>query len=233
MLSPTAPSHGRCNQTDRRSRSRRTTCHSPELVAARGAAAAVPILWSQPLVAARRRFVNEEPFDAKHAFTRYLSQLPESSSFGSSEAVRRHWKGACDHCTSCAVVGASGTLLKHEHGTLIDSHAVVLRPNWLKLKGYKQHTGTRTTLNIIFALENMVDQFIKSQRRLAAAQRAVGLVTPSSKRSLNSMLRYLGRMKYNKTHGLHKPRADDAPLFLLSDAMWMRATNHLCARTLR
>eukprot|EP00966_Prymnesium_polylepis_P132226 3057662-Prymnesium_polylepis.2 len=162
-----------------------------------------------------------------------MSLLPESASFTGSEAVRRRWKGACDRpaCASCAVVGASGTLLKHKHGEFIDGHHVVLRPNWLKIKGYEQHTGRRTTLNIIFALENMVDQFIRAQRKLPVARRALGLVTPSSKRSLNSHFRYLGRIKYNTTHGLHRSQPDDSPLFLLADNLWMLATNHLCDAT--
>ena len=226
-----APTHGRCNSTDKRARSRRATCRSPDLSAAR--VAATPILWSQAAVQSQTKFVNENPFDARPAFARYLAQLPETGSFSGSKMVRRHWNGACDKpaCASCAVVGASGTLLKRKDGEFIDSHSVVLRPNWLKIKGYERHTGQRTTLNIIFALENMVDQFIRAQRKLPRVRRAIGLVTPSSKRSLNSHFRYLGRIKTNTTHGLHKPLHDDAPLFLLSDSMWMLATNLLCDAT--
>ena len=39
--------------------------------------------------------------------------------------------------------------------------------------------------------------------------------TPSSKRP--QLLRYLGRLKTNVSHALHRPRAGDAPLYLLSD----------------
>ena len=122
-------------------------------------------------------------------------------------------------------------VLSHTHGELIDNHSVVLRANWLKLDGYARHVGRRTTLNVIFALENMLDQFVRSQRRHPPASRAIGLATPSSKRSLNSYLRYLGRLKTNASHALHRPRADDAPLYLLSDEMWAEATNQLCNAT--
>lgn len=98
-------------------------------------------------------------------------------------------------------------------------------------QGYTQHVGTRTTLNVIFALENMLDQFVRSQRKLPAGRRAIGLATPSSKRALNSYFRYLGRLKTNASHALHRPRPDDAPLLLLADDLWLQATNHLCAAT--
>ena len=132
-------------------------------------------------------------------------------------------------CPSCAAVGASGTLLSHEHGGLIDNHSVVLRAIGSSSR-VQPARDSRTTLNVIFALENMLDQFVRSQR-LPAAHRAIGLATPSSKRSLNSYLRYLGRLKTNVGPALHRPQAGDAPLYLLSDEMWAEATAQLCLAT--
>ena len=182
----------------------------------------VPILWSAPLaLRPNATFENERPFAARH-FHRYLSQLPAHSGLG---AV-----GGCDACGSCAVVGASGSVLRHRHGTDIDSHELVLRPNWLKLKGYEEHVGRRTSLNVIFALENMLDQFLRAQRKLPPAARAIGLATPSSPRGINSYFRYLGRKKYNLSHpGV--AGGGGQPLYLLSDALWRRATAELCAAT--
>ena len=168
----------------------------------------VPVLWSRELLETRQNsstFQNEKPFAVRH-FQRYLPLLPERSGMSSV--------GGCEACTSCAVVGASGSLLRAQHGSAIDSHAVVLRPNWLKLSGYEAHVGRRTTYNVsfslavpvtlciqpatlciqvIFALENMLDQFLRSQRKLPPSQRAIGLATPSSPRGMNSYFRYLGR----------------------------------------
>ena len=228
-----SPAAAVCEASDIKTRKRQSTCRLPGVTAARAATAAPALLWSRESVRSRARFENEEPFNATRAFGRYWAQLPQTGSFSGSAAVRRHWAHPCDtpRCRSCAAVGASGTLLSHRHGALIDNHTVVLRANWLKIGGYEAHVGTRTTLNVLFALENMLDQFLRSQRKRPAGRRAIGLATPSSKRSLNSYLRYLGRLKANATHSLHRPKADDAPLYLLSDELWLHATAQLCAAT--
>ena len=186
----------------------------------------LPVLWSRDLASRpNATFSNERPFPVS-AFRRYMSMLPEHS------AVSGNWRGACDDCASCAVVGASGSLLSHEHGALIDAHTVVLRPNWLKIKGYEVHVGRRTTLNVIFALENMLDQFIKAQRRQPPEARAIGLATPSSPRGINSFFRYIGRRQLNASHPISgRARHTDQPLFLLSDRLWERAVAHLCVAT--
>jgi len=117
----------------------------------------VPVLWSRVLAGKpNATFQNEKPFAARH-FKRYLPQLPERSGMGSI--------GGCEPCASCAVVGASGSLLRAEHGSRIDAHEVVFRPNWLKIHGYEEHVGRRTTFNVIFALENMLDQVGHSAHR--------------------------------------------------------------------
>jgi len=43
-----------------------------------------------------------------------------------------------------AIVGSSGSLLKHQYGSFIDSHANVLRFNAAPTKGYEKHVGVRT-----------------------------------------------------------------------------------------
>ena len=74
----------------------------------------------------------------------HFASAPNSSAFAG------RWRGACDDCASCAVVGASGTLLREKHGAQIDAAQVVLRPNWVRTKGYEDHVGTRTSINLFF-----------------------------------------------------------------------------------
>jgi len=207
-----------CPGRDAKTRTRMATCQRPAVIAAGAAAQSVPVLWSRRQVHEQTSFSNEAPFHTR-AFERYLPQLPAQPS------MKGLWPGGCDECSSCAVVGASGSLLKFRHGPDIDAHEVVLRANWLKLRNYEQRVGRKTSINVIFALENMVDQFEKAQRRLPPDKRAVGLVTSSSKRSLNSFFRYLGRRRLNRT------LATDQPLYLLSDQLWLKATAHLCEAT--
>jgi hypothetical protein len=211
-----------CNSTVAdKARNRMRACAAPAVLAARNLTP-LPVLWSRALCKSQPKFINESPFEVK-AFERYLPWLPERSSLASVLNGKPP--------ASCAVVGASGTLLSRTHGELVDSHTIVLRTNWLKLRGYEKHVGTRTSFNVIFGLENMVDQFIRSQRKLPADRRAYGLVTPASKRSVSSFFRYLGRLRTNRTHKLHRPDLSDPPLYLLSDAIWQRAVSHLCDAT--
>eukprot|EP00899_Mesostigma_viride_P006134 jgi/Mesvir1/15521/Mv03173-RA.1 len=50
---------------------------------------------------------------------------------------------------TCAVVGNSGTLLKHAFGRAIDSADAVFRINYAPTHGYERHAGTKTTFDII------------------------------------------------------------------------------------
>ena len=50
-------------------------------------------------------------------------------------------------------MGASGSLLNHRHGALIDAHQVVIRPNWLLTKDYESIVGTPTERNLFFGVE--------------------------------------------------------------------------------
>jgi hypothetical protein len=139
LRSETALAETTCKASDKKTRSRQATCRSPDALAARTASGvAMPVLLTRHRLQGRSSFSNEEPFNVSRAFRRYHAQLPDGpGSFSGSAVVRRHWPAACDtpKCASCAAVGASGTLLSHTQGELIDNHTVVLCANWLKLKG--------------------------------------------------------------------------------------------------
>ena len=134
----------------------------------------IPLIWSRELVATRRVFRNENPFEVRK-FNFFQRQLPRTSNL---TELLGGGSMSCTQCDTCAVVGASGSLLNRQHGPLIDAHQVVLRPNWLRIKGYEHLVGTRTDLNLFFGLENMIDQFDQYQRKLPPEKRAFrGLVT--------------------------------------------------------
>lgn len=198
---------------------RQRTCH--QLTAYQSTRAGrMPLVWSRQLAASRRAFRNENPFETGK-FGAFLPQLPATSDLAGL------WRGGCDECASCAVVGASGSLLNHKHGALIDSHQVVLRPNWLRTKGYEALVGRRTHLNLFFGVEGMIFQFDASQRKLPPAERAIGLVTPASDRSVASFFRHMARVR----RGENRTRAGRQGVFLLSDDVYHRALGHLCRHT--
>ena len=120
-----APPRPRCNKTaaasKKRAAGRTWVCRQPELLAA-ASNPAVPVLWSRQLRRSQESFTNEKPF-ATRKFDPFLDQLPEVSS------LNHTWHGGCDHCDTCAVVGASGSLLNREHGALIDANIANPNPN--------------------------------------------------------------------------------------------------------
>ena len=184
----------------------------------------IPLVWNRELVESRKVFRNEFPFETSK-FRHFVSQLPATSNMsalmGGAGSMR------CSQCDTCAVVGASGSLLAWRHGALIDAHEVVLRPNWLLTKGYEELVGTRTDLNLFFGVEGMIDQFHRAQQKLPPPQRAVGLVTPASDRSVASFFRHMSRMNKNKTKNVLRANG----VFLLSDDVYHRALGTLCAAT--
>ena len=185
----------------------------------------VPFVWSRELMERQRVFRNELPFETSK-FRSFASQLPRSSNM--SSVLRDGLCASSDEvseCDTCAVVGASGSLLARRHGALIDAHEVVIRPNWLLTKGYESIVGTRTDLNLFFGVEGMIDQFETAQRKLPVSQRAVGLVTPASDRSIASFFRHMHRVSQNKT------RPGRANVFLLADGVYHRALGTLCHAT--
>tara|TARA_B110001452_G_C15229922_1_gene426097 strand:- start:1124 stop:2566 length:1443 start_codon:yes stop_codon:yes gene_type:complete len=208
-------------KNQRKAATRMRICQKPEVAAASNAT--VPLLWSRQLRRSQEQFVNEKPF-ATRKFDPFLEQLPETSS------LLHTWNGGCDACDTCAVVGASGSLLNRAHGRLIDAHDVVFRPNWIRIKGYEQHVGTRTHVNLFFGVEGMIDQFEKVQLRLPAEQRAVGLVTSASDRSVASFFRHMVRIRKNQTQlqqqGVVKPQ-----VYLMSDHIYHKALARLCGAT--
>ena len=105
------------------------------------------------------------------------------------------WPDGCEMCDTCAVVGAGGSLRKFEHGAQIDGHSLVLRPNWIITKGYENKVGTRTSINLFFGVEGMMEQFEKHQRSLPEERRAIGLITSNSDRSVASFFRYMHRVR--------------------------------------
>jgi hypothetical protein len=48
-----------------------------------------------------------------------------------------------------AIVGGSGSVLKHTHGKLIDKHDMVIRFNENPIEGYEQYVGSKTNMRFI------------------------------------------------------------------------------------
>ena len=72
-------------------------------------------------------FRNENPFETSK-FRTFIPQLPPTSNMSSLMGGFGSSRLTCSQCDTCAVVGASGSLLAWQHGALIDAHQVVLRP---------------------------------------------------------------------------------------------------------
>ena len=53
--------------------------------------------------------------------------------------------------SSCAVVGNSGSLLRHRHGADIDAHDAQLRLNQAPLAGFEPRVGSKTTMRLLNA----------------------------------------------------------------------------------
>ena len=204
---------------------RQWACAHPTVRRAINGSGPMPLVWSQELVTTRKVFMNENPFETSK-FRPFMTQLPPSSNL--SEILHGSGGLRCSTCDTCAVVGASGSLLNRRHGALINAHEVVIRPNWLRMKGFEDVVGTRTDLNLFFGVEGMIDQFDVAQRKLPREQRALGLVTPASDRSVASFFRHMSRMHKNRTRSCRK---DCTGVYLLSDDVYHRALGELCRAT--
>ena len=230
LLEPMGPAPPPCPANDVPARlrykaaSRQLKCAQPGVRSA-SSGLPIPLVWSRELVASRKVFRNENPFEASK-FKFFLPQLPPTSSI--RDLLTGGGSMRCSECDTCAVVGASGSLLNHRHGPLIDAHQVVLRPNWLLIKGYEHFVGSRTDLNLFFGIEGMIDQFDQTQRKLPPESRAVGLVTPASDRSVASFFRHMSRVHKNRTRSC---RGSCTAVALLSDDVYHRALGTLCAFT--
>ena len=218
------PAVQQCPGLDKRenykARGRQSMCRKLEVTGAPRWGGRFPMLWSQELVRSRPLFRNEQPFPSRK-FEPFLAQLPALSSLAGK------WTGGCDRCDTCAVVGASGSLLARRHGRLIDAHEVVLRPNWLHIKGFEHVVGSRTNLNLFFGVEGMIEQFDVAMRKLPPERRAIGVVTPASDRSVASYFRHMARTRKNETFG----RSSGQHVYLLSDDVYHSALAHLCDAT--
>jgi len=221
---------------------RRKACLRPELAQVREARS-LPIFWSRAQARSQATFNNERPFPASK-FEPFARLLPATANLS---ALSR-WPAGCESCATCAVVGASGSILNHRQGRFIDAHDVVIRPNWLRTAGYEPFVGRRTSINLFFALEAMVTQFEEHQAKLPAAERAIGLATCSSERAISSYFRHLVRMRERARAAIAAANAtgaaaaargrqvsrrtrEQSSVYLLSDAIFLRALAHLCAAT--
>jgi hypothetical protein len=84
------------------------------------------------------------------------------------------------------------------------------------------------SLNLFFGLETMIDQFDAAQRLLPLEQRAIGLVTPASDRSVASFFRHMSRMHKNTTRSC---RGACTAVALMADDVYHRALGTLCSAT--
>jgi hypothetical protein len=190
----------------------------------------IPLIWSRELVAQRQAFRNENPFETSK-FNFFASQLPATSNLS---ALLRDGAMRCSSCDTCAVVGASGSLLRHKHGALIDAHEVVIRPNWLPnsrshLNNFGPVVGARTDLNLFFGMEGMIDQFDTTMSRIPPRDRAIGLVTSASDRSVASFFRHMSRVHKNHTRSCSTSSCPG--VYLLTDDVYHRALGELCDAT--
>jgi len=104
----------------------------------------------------------------------------------------------------------------------------IKRPNWIVTKGFEAIVGTKTHLNFFFGMEAMIEQFDAEMMKRPHEQRALGLVTPASDRSVASFFRHLGRGKRNTTKF---GRESGSAVHLLSDDVYHKAFSVLCAAT--
>ncbi|MCO5587959.1 hypothetical protein L7F22_041912 [Adiantum nelumboides] len=72
------------------------------------------------------------------------------------DPIDKHYMKAPNHTVTlgkpyktCAVVGNSGILLNQTHGSLIDSHDMVIRLNNARIAGFEDHVGSKTTLSFV------------------------------------------------------------------------------------
>ena len=206
---------------------RQRLCAKPEVRAALSAAS-VPVLWSRDLVRSQKRFMNEKPFAASK-FEPFIEQLPRNSLMSSA------WPDGCEMCDTCAVVGASGSLRKFEHGAQIDGHSLVLRPNWIINKGFEKNVGTRTSINVFFGVEGMMKHFERHQRSVPEERRAIGLITSNSHLSVSSFFRYLIRVHkstaLNKTATAAETLVTPSRVFLITDSIYHKALAEICRAT--
>ena len=187
---------------------RRQQCNT-KIVKDVGGAAHFPLLATSA-IAKRDRM-----FHAEHLLSTdglQLHRLPTSSRLDDNGFGARR---------SCAVVGASGSVLDARRGREIDAHDAVARINVVRTAGFEEHVGRRTSWNFFWGHKVHLDSFEEATRKLPAARRQIGLVVPVKALDVT----FFFEAAANRSGG------GGAPLFLASDRVYNRALAHLCKAT--
>ena len=140
-----------------------------------------------------------------------LSLLPASSRLDDNGFGARR---------SCAVVGASGSVLAARDGALIDAHQHVLRINRVRTRGFEAHVGSRTTLNLFWGHSTHLERWQAQQRALPPGARARGLVVPVKALDVS----FFFEAAANLTRGGAAP---PAPLLLVSERVYQKVVHPL------
>ena len=186
---------------------RRQQCNT-KIVKDVGGAKHFPLLASQSVAKTRM-------FHAEHLLSTdglQLHRLPTSSRLDDNGFGARR---------SCAVVGASGSVLDARRGREIDAHDAVARINVVRTAGFEEHVGRRTSWNFFWGHKVHLDSFEEATRKLPAARRQIGLVVPVKALDVT----FFFEAAANRSGG------GGAPLFLASDRVYNRALAHLCKAT--
>jgi hypothetical protein len=144
-------SEGRLRHQTPEGRLRHAQCTSPAQRAVKKLDR-VPLLMSGAQAAKQSQFETETPLPTAGLA---LELLPGSS--------RLDANGFGEHKT-CAVVGASGSLLAAKHGALIDAHQQVIRINRVVTRDFEEYVGSRTTLNLFWGHRAHLDAWLARQR---------------------------------------------------------------------
>ena len=178
----------------------------------------VPLLMSSAQAAKQARFQTETPLPTEGLDLRLL---PSSSRLDDNGFGPRK---------SCAVVGASGSVLAARHGDIIDSHQHVLRINRVLTRGFEAHVGHRTTLNLFWGHRSHLHLWMRQQHVLPPAERARGLVVAVKAKDVSFFFEAAANFS-RATAGSTAGSAPPAPLLLMSDRVYLKAVAHLCRAT--
>jgi len=172
----------------------------------------VPLLMSSVQAAKQSNFDTETPLPTAGLA---LELLPASSRLDANGFGERR---------TCAVVGASGSLLAARQGALIDAHQQVIRINRVVTRGFEEHVGSRTTLNLFWGHRAHLDAWLARQRGLPPTARARGLVVPVKAMDVSFFFSAAANLSREAT-------PPPAPLLLVSDKVYLKAVEHMCRAT--
>jgi hypothetical protein len=169
----------------------------------------VPLLACEPRARLERAFVTE---GGRLPISRFnLRLLPQSSKLSDA--------GFGDRST-CAVVGASGSVLAARHGALIDAHKHVIRINKVRTAGFEDHVGSKTTVTLFWGHQAHLSAFDMRQASLPPTERGLGLVAPAKPKDFE----FFFEAAANRTQRQTALR----PLLLLEPKVYSKAVAHLC-----